>query len=69
MLGHLRQQEVLSILRLRRSRFLQITLKKRGDSIKDIDVVERVPLQVGVVPENEEYIEAKRLVKGHFISK
>ena len=39
------------------------------DSVEDIDVVERLSLQVGVVPENEEYLEAKRLVKGHFISK
>lgn len=39
------------------------------DKEDSIEVVERLPLQVGVVPENEAYLEAKRLVKGHFITK
>ncbi|MAO46938.1 MAG: GTP cyclohydrolase II [Crocinitomicaceae bacterium] len=63
--------EVLRYLEVKKIKILTNNPEKVGvfDSIKDIDVVERVPLQVGVVPENEEYIEAKRLVKGHFISK
>ena len=39
------------------------------DSIESIEVLERLPLQVGVVPENEEYLETKRLVKGHYFKK
>ncbi len=39
------------------------------DSVESIEVSERLPLQVGVVPENEEYLEAKRLVKGHYFKK
>ena len=38
------------------------------DEIEDIDVVERVSLQVGSDPENKEYLEAKKIVKGHFFS-
>ena len=38
------------------------------DEIEDIDVVERVSLQVGFDPENREYLEAKKIVKGHFFS-
>ena len=38
------------------------------DEIEDIDVVERVSLQVGYDPENKEYLEAKKIVKGHFFS-
>jgi GTP cyclohydrolase II len=38
------------------------------DELEDIDVVERVPLQVGYDPENKEYLEAKKIVKGHFFS-
>lgn len=39
------------------------------DKVEDIEVVERLPLQVGIVPENEEYLEAKRIVKGHFFTR
>lgn len=39
------------------------------DSVDSIEVVERLPLQVGGLPENEDYLEAKRLVKGHFFKK
>ena len=38
------------------------------DDLEDIDVVERVPLQVGSDPENKEYLDAKKIVKGHFFS-
>ena len=38
------------------------------DELEDIDVVERVSLQVGSDPENREYLEAKKIVKGHFFS-
>ena len=38
------------------------------DDLEDIDVVERVSLQVGSDPENKEYLEAKKIVKGHFFS-
>ena len=38
------------------------------DELEDIDVVERVSLQVGSDPENKEYLEAKKIVKGHFFS-
>ena len=38
------------------------------DEIEDIYVVERVSLQVGSDPENKEYLEAKKIVKGHFFS-
>ena len=39
------------------------------DLVDSIEVVERLPLQVGELPENEDYLEAKRLVKGHFFKK
>lgn len=63
--------EVLRYLEVKKIKLLTNNPEKveAFDSVKDIDVVERVSLQVGVVPENEEYLEAKRLVKGHFISK
>ena len=63
--------EVLRYLEVKKIKLLTNNPEKVGafDSVKDIDVVERVSLQVGVVPENEEYLETKRLVKGHFISK
>ena len=38
------------------------------DDLEDIDVVERIPLQVGSDPENKEYLDAKKIVKGHFFS-
>ena len=38
------------------------------DDLDDLEVVERVPLQVGSDPENVEYLEAKKIVKGHFFS-
>ena len=38
------------------------------DDLEDIEVVERVPLQVGYDTENKEYLEAKKIVKGHFFS-
>ena len=63
--------EVLRYLEVKKIKLLTNNPEKVGafDSVEDIDVVERLSLQVGVVPENEEYLEAKRLVKGHFISK
>ena len=41
---------------------------KAFDNLEDIEVVRRVPLQVGSDPENIEYLEAKKIVKGHFFS-
>ena len=38
------------------------------DDLDDLEVVERVPLQVGSDPENIAYLEAKKIVKGHFFS-
>ncbi|MGY8917397.1 MAG: GTP cyclohydrolase II [Flavobacteriales bacterium] len=38
------------------------------DDLEDINVVERISLQVGLDPENKEYLEAKKIVKGHFFS-
>jgi len=35
------------------------------EDVEDINVIERLSLEVGLDPENEEYLEAKRLVKGH----
>ncbi len=35
------------------------------DDVDDINVIERMPLEVGLDPENKDYLEAKRLVKGH----
>ena len=63
--------EVLRYLKVKKITLLTNNPEKVGafDSVKDIDVIERLSLHVGVVPENEEYLEAKRLVKGHFISK
>jgi GTP cyclohydrolase II len=63
--------EVLRYLKVKQIKLLTNNPEKVGafDSVEDIEVVERVPLQVGSVPENEEYLEAKRLVKGHFFNK
>ncbi|MDE0917846.1 MAG: GTP cyclohydrolase II [Flavobacteriales bacterium] len=35
------------------------------DDVDDINVIDRMPLEVGLDPENKDYLEAKRLVKGH----
>ncbi|PCJ82276.1 MAG: GTP cyclohydrolase II [Bacteroidetes bacterium] len=39
------------------------------DGVEDIEIVERIPLEVGLDPENAGYLEAKRLVKGHLFTK
>ena len=63
--------EVLKYLEVKRIKLLTNNPDKVGafDSVESIDVLERLPLQVGEGPENEEYLEAKRIVKGHFIKK
>jgi GTP cyclohydrolase II len=63
--------EVLRYLKVKKIKLLTNNPDKveAFDSIEDIEVVERVPLQVGSVPENEEYLKSKRLVKGHFFNK
>ena len=62
--------EVLKYLGIKKIKLLTNNPEKihafKADSI---EVVERLPLQVGIVPENEEYLEAKRLIKGHFFTK
>ena len=63
--------EVLKYLEVKRIKLLTNNPEKVNafDNVEEIEVVERVPLQVGVVPENKEYLEAKRVVKGHFFMK
>ena len=63
--------EVLKYLEVKRIKLLTNNPEKVNafDNVKEIEVVERVPLQVGIVPENKEYLEAKRVVKGHFFMK
>ena len=63
--------EVLKYLGVQRVKLLTNNPDKVRvfDSVESIEVSERLPLQVGVVPENEEYLEAKRLVKGHYFKK
>ena len=63
--------EVLKYLQVKRIKLLTNNPDKVGafDSVDEIEVTERLSLQVGVVSENKEYLEAKRLVKGHFITK
>ena len=63
--------EVLKYLKVKRIKLLTNNPDKvrAFDSVDEIEVTERLSLQVGVVPENKEYLEAKRLVKGHFITK
>ena len=63
--------EVLKYLQVKRIKLLTNNPDKvrAFDSVDEIEVTERLSLQVGVVPENKEYLEAKRLVKGHFITK
>ena len=63
--------EVLKYLGVKRIKLLTNNPDKvrAFDLVESIEVSERLPLQVGVVPENEEYLEAKRLVKGHYFKK
>ena len=63
--------EVLKYLQVKRIKLLTNNPDKvrAFDSVDEIEVTERLSLQVGVVPENKEYLEAKRLIKGHFITK
>ena len=63
--------EVLKHLEVRKIKLLTNNPDKvrAFDSVDSIEVVERLPLQVGGLPENEDYLEAKRLVKGHFFKK
>ena len=63
--------EVLKYLQVKRIKLLTNNPDKvrAFDSVDEIEVTERLSLQVGVVPENKAYLEAKRLVKGHFITK
>ena len=62
--------EVLKYLGVKKIKLLTNNPEKisafKADSI---EVIERLPLQVGIIPENEEYLEAKRLIKGHFFTK
>jgi len=62
--------EVLEYLGVKKIKLLTNNPEKisafKADSI---EVIERLPLQVGIIPENEEYLEAKRLIKGHFFTK
>tara|TARA_B110000444_G_scaffold242094_1_gene259094 strand:+ start:1394 stop:1984 length:591 start_codon:yes stop_codon:yes gene_type:complete len=63
--------EVLRYLQVKKIKLLTNNPEKVGafDDVRDIEVEERVPLTVGLVPENEEYLESKRVVKGHFFKK
>tara|TARA_Y100000739_G_scaffold157131_1_gene135756 strand:- start:10 stop:600 length:591 start_codon:yes stop_codon:yes gene_type:complete len=60
--------EVLKYLGVKRIKLLTNNPDKvrAFDLVESIEVSERLPLQVGVVHENKEYLEAKRLVKGHY---
>lgn len=62
--------EVLKYLGVKKIKLLTNNPEKiSAFKAESIEVIERVPLQVGVIPENEEYLEAKRLIKGHFFTK
>jgi len=60
--------EVLKYLGVKRIKLLTNNPDKvrAFDLVESIEVSERLPLQVGVVPENKEYIEAKHFIKGHY---
>ncbi|MBM72323.1 MAG: GTP cyclohydrolase II [Crocinitomicaceae bacterium] len=60
--------EVLKYLGVKRIKLLTNNPDKvrAFDLVESIEVLERIPLQVGVVPENKEYIEAKHFIKGHY---
>ena len=60
--------EVLKYLGVKRIKLLTNNPDKvrAFDLVESIEVSERIPLQVGVVPENKEYIEAKHFIKGHY---
>jgi len=60
--------EILRYLEVKSINLLTNNPDKVGafEDVEDINVIERLPLEVGLDPENEEYLEAKRLVKGHF---
>ena len=60
--------EILRYLKVKSIKLLTNNPDKVGafEDVDDINVIERLPLEVGLDPENEEYLEAKRLVKGHF---
>ena len=62
--------EILRHLKIYKIKLLTNNPEKVGafDDLDDINVVERVPLQVGFDPENKAYLEAKKVVKGHFFS-
>ena len=59
--------EILRYLEVKSINLLTNNPDKVGafEDVEDINVIERLPLEVGLDPENEEYLEAKRLVKGH----
>lgn len=63
--------EILRFLKVKKIKLMTNNPEKVNafDEVDDIEVVERLPLQVGIVPENEEYLEAKRIVKGHFFTR
>ena len=62
--------QVLKYLGVKKIKLLTNNPEKISAFKEDsIEVIERLPLQVGVIPENEEYLEAKRLIKGHFFTK
>ncbi len=60
--------EILRYLKVKSIQLLTNNPDKVGafDDVDDITVVERLPLEVGFDSENKSYLEAKRLVKGHF---
>jgi GTP cyclohydrolase II len=59
--------EILRYLEVRSINLLTNNPDKVGafEDVDDINVKKRLPLEVGLDPENKEYLEAKRLVKGH----
>ena len=62
--------EIIRYLGIHKIKILTNNPDKVGvfDDLVDIDVLERVPLEVGFDAENKEYLEAKKIVKGHFFS-
>jgi len=59
--------EILRHLKVKSINLLTNNPDKVGafDEVDDINVIERLPLEVDFDSENKDYLEAKRLVKGH----
>jgi GTP cyclohydrolase II len=59
--------EILKYLKVKSINLLTNNPEKIGafDDVDGIAVIERIPLEVGLDAENKDYLEAKRLVKGH----